>query len=360
MKKVIIDSRMTENSGIGVFTSNILSRLNHGGDIAYSLIGRKDKLGKFGFPVHECGAGIYGLSEQLAVPRILRAEKPGLYHCTHYNVPLLYGGRMAVTIYDLIHLLYPDFLPSKTAYLYAAAMFRAAVRKASLIITISEHTRRDIVERLGAKESRIRLVYPAVGHEFMPSEEAARDMRARHGRYVLYVGAVRPHKNAYAAAEAFCLMKKEKKIEHKLLIAGKSKGDYLAGIRALMERHGLLKDLIHLENPDFETVRMLYRGADVFIFPSLYEGFGLPVLEAMASGCPVVCSNTSSLPEAAGSAAVTVDPLDPAGIAEAAYGILSDARLRVELVKKGFDQVKKFSWDRAAAETERIYGEALA
>jgi glycosyltransferase involved in cell wall biosynthesis len=359
MKKIIIDARMTKNSGIGVYTSNVISRLPKTEEFAFSLIGNSPELDKFQLPVEECAARIYGLREQIEIPSILGREKPDLFHCTHYNVPVFYCGKMAVTLYDLIHLLYPDFLPSKAAYLYACGMFRIAAAKADMIITISEYTKRDIMKRLGVKESRIRLIYPAVGHEFIPSEDSRREMRSAYGRYILYVGAIRGHKNVLTLAEAYCKLKKSGKIEQKLLVAGKSKSVYIERIKALISGCGLEKDFIHIENPDFETVKKLYRGADLFVFPSLYEGFGLPVLEAMASGCPVVTSNSSSLPEAAGDAALLVDPLDVEALSGSIRAVLADEILSNGLVRKGFERVKHFSWDRAAAQTLDVYRELL-
>lgn len=355
--KIAVDARMIDFSGIGVFTKNIISRISGSKEFDFTLIGARDKLERFGLPIKEASAPIYGIREQFEIPSILRELKPSLFHCTHYNIPVFYGGRMVVNMYDLIHILYPDFLPSRAAHYYARFMFGLAAKKAAKIVTISEHTKRDLIKYLKVKESDIRMIYPAVGPEFIPSDDKRKKMKAKYGDYILYVGAVRPHKNVFALASAFCELKKGNKIPHKLVIAGKAKADYIDKINGLVTAQGQSANFIHIDNSDFDDIRALYCGADLFVFPSLYEGFGLPVLEAMASGCPVVSSNASSLPEATGDAALLVNPDKTDEIAEAIFEVLSKETLKKQLTAKGFERIKHFSWNKAAEETLALYRE---
>ncbi|MFH1369553.1 MAG: glycosyltransferase family 1 protein [Elusimicrobiota bacterium] len=360
MKKIAIDARMIDHSGIGTLLKNILSRLPKTGNLDISLIGRRDQLDKYGLSIIEADYPIYGIKEQLLMPGLLRKNDISLYHATHYNVPVLFGGKMIANIHDLIHLVFPHFLPSKAAYLYSKFLFAAACRKSKKIITISEHTKNDIIDQFKTDPSKIEIIYPGVSADFSPSAEKASAMKKIYGKYILYVGAVRPHKNVLKLVEAFILLKKSQNIEHKLIIIGKSKPEYLRQINRILSENLLKDEVLHFENAEAGNLVDFYCGAELFAFPSLYEGFGLPPLEAMACGCPVVTSNVSSLPEVVGNAALTVNPDCAEDISSVIHKMISNDNLRKELISKGLERAKIFSWEKAAERTMKIYEELTA
>jgi glycosyltransferase involved in cell wall biosynthesis len=180
-----------------------------------------------------------------------------------------------------------------------------------------------------------------------------------HDEFVLYAGNVRPHKNLERLIEAFHIVRNRGLDHLKLVIIGDEVSKYTA-LRRAVHRHQLHQYVRFLGYMPEQTLAVMYRLAGVFVFPSLYEGFGLPPLEAMASGTPVVTSNVSSLPEVAGDAAVLVDPHDPHAIADGMHRVLTDERLRRELRKKGLDRARQFSWKQAAERVLDIYGQVGA
>jgi glycosyltransferase involved in cell wall biosynthesis len=184
-------------------------------------------------------------------------------------------------------------------------------------------------------------------------------MKKKYGKYILYVGLIRPHKNILRFIDAFNKLKKDKKIEHKLILIGKGKDGYINEIMKKIVQYSLEKEICIFEYVDMEGLINFYCGADLFVFPSLYEGFGLPPLEAMACGCPVVSSNTSSLPEVIGDAGIMFDPYSVDGLAKAMFKVIVDDGIRKDIVKKGFERVKLFSWKKMAEETIKIYNGVL-
>lgn len=352
--KIAIDARMVSHSGIGTYTRNLIGGLKNVPDCELSLIGDPAKLGGFGLSVEPNMSGIYGIGEQFSVPRSFARTGAQLLHCPHYAAPIMTGGKLVVTINDLIHLIFPEYLSSLAARAYAAFMMRASARRADAIIAISQHTKKDIVERLGVNPEKITVTPLAVSKMFSPAEKTSAD------KYVLYVGAVRPHKNVTTLIEAFGLLNKRESIPHKLVIAGKIKDGYENIVGEAVSRHAPDGKVIFKQSFSATELVDLYRGAEVFVFPSLYEGFGLPPLEAMACGCPVVSSNASSIPEVVGDAAITVDPRDAGGMAEAIGRVIFGAALAKKLKMMGLARAKLFSWNTTAKQTANVYRGALS
>lgn len=350
---------MIDNLGIGTYIENLILTLPENNDWEYVLFGSKDKLEKYNLPVVEADFPIYGLKEQILYPAIIKKAKVDLFHSTHYTIPLLYSGQIVVTVHDLIHLIYPEYLPSKLAYYYAKFIISSACRKSKKIITISENTKKDIMKIFNIELSKIAVTYPAVSAEFNFSQKKSETIKKEYGEYILYVGAVRPHKNILRLLEAFNKLKKEKKIKQKLILIGKGKIPYIYEVRKKISDLSLANDVLIVEEIEQNKLVDFYCGADLFVFPSLYEGFGLPPLEAMACGCPVVCSNTSSLPEVIGDAAVLFNPSDTKEIENAIFKVIADRKIMDELIEKGLKRVKLFSWKKMAEETSKIYEEVL-
>jgi glycosyltransferase involved in cell wall biosynthesis len=229
------------------------------------------------------------------------------------------------------------------------------------VLTVSESSKRDILRFVEVDPAKIDVIYNAYDERFgvEPREEGVVRVRERFqltDEFVLYAGNVKPHKNLERLIEAFQLVRKRGLDHLKLVMIGDDISKY-AALRRAVHRHQLHKYVRFLGYMPEETLAVMYRLAGVFVFPSLYEGFGLPPLEAMASGTPVVTSNVSSLPEVAGDAATLVDPYDPEAIAEGIYRVLTDETLRATLRRRGVDRARQFSWEQAVRRVRDIYGE---
>jgi glycosyltransferase involved in cell wall biosynthesis len=259
--------------------------------------------------------------------------------------PVLPGTRTVLTVHDLSFLHYPDhFVPRLVQYL-SRVVPRSVVR-ADRVLADSEATRSDLVRLMGVAPEKVTVLYSGVDSRFHPAPEPGERERlaAEYGigsrPYVLSVGTVQPRKNYARLIRAFSRLPGE--IE---LLIGGGRGWLYEEVLAEAERHQRVRMLGFVADADLPA---LYRGAALFAFPSLYEGFGLPVLEAMACGVPVVSSNVSSLPEVAGQAALLVDPHDEAAWVEAMRRGLTDEVLREEMVTQGLEQAARFTWERAA------------
>jgi glycosyltransferase involved in cell wall biosynthesis len=267
-----------------------------------------------------------------------------------------------VTIHDCIHLMFPQYLPNRLALGYARSSIALAARRATRILTVSESSKNDIIRFFGTDPAKIDVIYNAYDERFgiEPAEEQMVRVRERYqlqDEFVLYAGNVKPHKNLERVIEAFHLVR-QRGLDHlKLVMIGDDISQY-ASLRRAVHQHQLHKYVRFLGYLPEETLAVMYRLAAVFVFPSLYEGFGLPPLEAMASGTPVVTSNVSSLPEVAGDAAVLVDPYSPDGIADGIYRVLTDNALAQSLREKGLRRAKQFSWETSVRRVREIYDQA--
>ena len=313
--RVAIDTRKIHDFGIGTYIRNLLRQLARiDQNTEYILLCREPDLG-IAAQLGPNFRGVvepspnYSLREQIHVPWVLRRERPDVYHAPHYVLPPAVRCRSVVTIHDCIHLMFPQYLPNRAAYAYARASMWAAARRSDRILTVSEASKRDILHFFNVKPEKIVVVYNAIDEHFSatPSEEQVARIRERYQldhKFVLYVGNIKPHKNLVRLIEAFSQLRRTHD-DLKLLIIGDEISKY-ATLRRAVHRYKLHKHVRFLGYLKDDTLTVLYRLASVFVFPSLYEGFGLPPLEAMASGTPVVTSNVSSLPEVTGDAAVLV------------------------------------------------------
>jgi glycosyltransferase involved in cell wall biosynthesis len=365
--RIGIDARKLHDFGIGTYIRNLLRQLARlDRDTEFVLLCRSDdapslaSLGPNFRPVAET-AGNYSLAEQVKIPLALRRERVDLFHAPHYVLPPLVPCRSVVTIHDCIHLMFPQYLPSRIALRYARASISTASRRATRVLTVSESSKRDILRFVDLPADKIDVIYNAYDERFTvePREEDVVRVRERyqlHDEFVLYAGNVKPHKNLERLIEAFHLVRSRGLDHLKLVMIGDEISKY-AALRRAVHQHQLHKYVRFLGYLPEETLAVMYRLAGVFVFPSLYEGFGLPPLEAMASGTPVVTSNVSSLPEVAGDAALLVDPYDPAAIADGIYRVITDAPLRRTLRQKGLARANQFSWEESVRRVRAIYGE---
>lgn len=301
--------------------------------------------------------------EQTCLPYLLLKNRIDLLHSPGYVSPLLSSVPSVVTIPDVIALLFPR-LCRRSNYLYYKMLLPPAAKKARRIITLSQNSKRDIVNNLNVPSEKVDVVAMGVHRSFNRIDDAAKleGIRAKYAvgdRMILFVGNLEPKKNIERIIEAFHVLKRDRGIEHKLVIAGK-KGWKYSGIFDAVDKLQLSGDVRFLGYVPREDLPPLYNTADVFVFPSLYEGFGIPPLEAMACGTPVVTSNVSALPEVVGDAAIFVDPGNVGEIAEGIFRVISDGDLRKGLAAKGLKRAKLYSWEKVIDKTRKIYKDTLS
>jgi len=368
--RIAIDARKLHDYGIGTYVRNLVREFaRHESPEHYVLICHpKDEafvsaLGPRFEPLVDSAAS-YSVREQLSVPLDLRRARVQLFHSPHYVVSPLTPGRVVVTIHDCIHLRFPQYLPNRAAHAYARAFMAYGARRARRIITVSQASKDDIQHYLHTPADKIDVIHNGLDPRFLEAPDEANVARVRDrfllgAPFVLYTGNIKPHKNVERLIEAFGLMRKSGHEDVKLLIIGDELSKY-PGLRRLVHRLHLHQQVRFLGFVPDDTLAALYRLAKVFVFPSLYEGFGFPPLEAMASGTAVITSNVSSLPEVVGDAALLIDPLDPAALASAMCRVLGDEVLRQDLVRRGHERIHAFSWERAAAATRDVYRQVIA
>ncbi len=369
--KIAIDVRKWRDFGVGTYVRNLvrhLARLDH--ETTYFLFCHdsdeatlRDLAENF-VPVVESSAG-YGVREHLSIPFKLRRLGAELLHSPHYVRPLLCPIPSVVTIHDCIHLLFPQYLPNRMAWRYARYMMGSAIRHSAVVFTVSEASRADILRFYSwADPDKVHVVPNAIDTELLerPDEKEMERVRERYqvrGRFVLFAGNVKPHKNLERLIRAFALVREQgERDDLQLLLIGDDVSRYGA-LRRAVEKTGLRQDVRFFGFVPPSTLAALYRMASVFAFPSLYEGFGLPPLEAMSCGTPVVTSRISSLPEVVGDAAVLVDPYSVEDIALGISRLLDDHDLRRQLIDKGLARARSFSWERSVLAIHAGYLKAL-
>jgi glycosyltransferase involved in cell wall biosynthesis len=278
-------------------------------------------------------------------------------HSPHHTTPLApCGYRRVVTIHDLTFFLLPERYPT-TRRLYFQVMTRLSARVADAIIVPSEAVKGDVMRILGLPPERLFVIPEAAGPAFRPQDavaiEAVRRRYGLEGPFLLSVGSLEPGKNRERLLQAFARLRAGG-LKHTLVVAGQRAWRY-EGEAPLARRLGLADSVRFLGHVPQADLPALYSAAEVFVFPSLYEGFGLPALEAMACGTPVVASNVSALPEVVGDAALQVSPLDVEALADAMERLLRDGRLRSDLRERGLARAARFSWEKAARQTVEVY-----
>jgi glycosyltransferase involved in cell wall biosynthesis len=301
------------------------------------------------------------LASQLAhqpyrpIARITGANPPLLYHATEHLLPNL-PTPTVLTVHDLIFERYPEHHTRRNVWFLKMGM-RLFTRAATALIAVSQHTRRDLLELYGVAPEKVHVIYEGIDSAFRPAPagETAR-LAARYSPdrpYLLMVGTLEPRKNHAVALRALARLK-QAGLPHRLVIAG-GRGWLFAPIQRLVNELGLTDDVVFAGYVSGEALPALYTGAVCVLLPSLYEGFGFPVLEAMACAAPVVCSTASSLPEVAGGAALLTPPHDDETLAAAVRLIVSQPALAAEMRRRGVAQAARFRWESTAAATADLY-----
>lgn len=307
--------------------------------------------------------------EQWTCPAAASKAKVDIYHSAYFAPPVLPRTPTIVTIADIIHFRLPQYLEGTMKKAYMRLIVQAACM-ATMILTLSNHAKWDIVDLMGIPPERVRVIYLAAGEEYRPivDTSAQMDVRARYGlgeRYIFYLGGLDCRKNVLQLVRAFAhLCRRLADPTLQLFIAGDP--DRQVGPKSMFPdprpvaaELGVTERIVYrfVEEKDKPA---LYSGAEVFVFPSIYEGFGLTPLEAMACGAPVICSNRTSLPEVVGDAAISVDPVDTQGLVDAMYGVLTNQTLRADLCVRSLQRASRFNWRRTASETIAVYEEVYA
>ncbi|MBW9221791.1 glycosyltransferase family 4 protein [Methanothermococcus sp. SCGC AD-155-C09] len=278
-----------------------------------------------------------------------------------YQAPTFFdlkGQKYIITVHDLIQILFPKEV-KPLVHLVQKTMLPRTIRTADKIISVSHNTKKDVIKYFKIPEDKIEVIYNGVNEEYKPlPDNEIEKIRQKYNLeypFILYVGGLAPNKNIPTLIKAFYKLKKQRLL-HKLVIIGAKRLKYNS-IFETIDKLNLQKDVIFTGYVPEEDLPALYNAADLFVYPSIYEGFGLPPLEAMACGIPVITSNSSSLPEVVGNAGIMVDPYDVDGLSRAMYEVLTNDGLREELRKRGLERAKLFTWKKCAEEHLKVYEE---
>jgi glycosyltransferase involved in cell wall biosynthesis len=343
---------MVHASGIGTYISNIVPQVIAAKpDCRFELLGDSDELQAIAWTqadnvrIVECRSPIYSIAEQFEL-FLKISSATSLFWSPHYNIPLLYRGKLLVTVHDVFHMTMPQYLRGVHKKLYARTLFQTVMRKADGILCPSKYTVGELIRITGVQRDEIRVAYNGVDENWF----TVTGHDNPHSRpYLLFVGNVKPHKNLFGLIRAFESISSE--IPHDLVVVGKKEG-FITSDEQIGPLAHRLRDRVHFTGyVDDSALWQHVAHADVLVLPSFYEGFGLPPVEAMACGCPVIVSTSGSLPEVCGDAAVYCNPYDFRDIAECIVTLLKDKPLRDRLVAKGKERARQFTWQNCARET---------
>jgi glycosyltransferase involved in cell wall biosynthesis len=304
----------------------------------------------------------YSVREQIELPRILRKHKIDLLHAPHFMLPLVCPCPAVVTIHDVIGMRWKEDIRSRIGRLYYRFMMPAAVRLADRIITDSKFSRDDIVHCLGVDPEKVKVIYPGISPQFRRITDGVQleNIRSKYrieDEYIVYAGIYKPRKNHAALLRAFQRFLSHEGHANLVLVGPLKEGEQ--ELRRLAEELEISRKVIFTGFVNDSELRLIYSAAKVYACPSLYEGFGFTVLEAMACGTPVVCTGETSLPEVAGDAALYADPRSPKDFAAALHIVFTNAGLRNTLIEKGRRNLLRFKWENTAKETLAVYRDAL-
>ena len=378
--RIVIDARMINESGIGRYLRNLISNLQilDRKNEYYILLLKKDSIGPSGLQNDEIGKNFheivadfqwYTVAEQIRLPGILKKIKPDLVHFPHFNVPFFYRGKFVVTIHDLIHQSFSMDRSTHTPLVYGLKhlgyrkIFGNAVKKAEKILVPSEYVKSQLIEKWKIDGQKIVVTSEGVDTKLYTIvdslsksqiENALRKFSIKRP-YIFYVGNAHPHKNVEGLIKVFTQIHlRGGKLQ--LVLAG---GDNFFWQKIKQDSRFRGNDIVFTGEVSDEELAALYKNAECFVMPSFEEGFGLPILEAMSLGCPVVSSNVGSLPEVGGDGAVYFDPHDLGDMGEKINKVLNSEELRKGLIEKGKKRVKQFSWQKMAEQTLEVYQQCV-
>ena len=364
--RIGVDARKLRDGGIGTYIRNLLGVFFGRPDghrfVVFLLQEDLGSMARPGAPAEEVRvrAGKYSVSEHWLLARAARRAQVDLYHSPHYTLPLPIHCPAVVTVHDLIHVRFARFFPAG-AGIYARTIAGAAVRKARLVLVDSSHVRDDVQEILGVPPERVRVVPLGISKGFTRRSAGLVEQFLRERKlpsaYLLYVGARKKHKNLALVIDAMGRLPRSERLP--LVLSGPAWR--LSHPLAQRAQRAGISSCIHFTGPlhDDEDLALLYSGAALYLQPSLDEGFGLPPLEAMACGTPVLSSSAGALRETLGDAAVLLPPSEPEVWAESMTELLNNSVRREDLIRKGLVRARAFTWERTAELTLGAYAEAL-
>ena len=361
---VYIDCRHYDGSGIGTYIENLIKQYQHiPTEYAISLLTRKNysksdlQFSKFNKIAYD--EPIYSLKEQYKW--ISKISPSGLLHVPHYNAPLLFPGKLIVTVHDICHVVMRHYFPGILKKVYSTLFLRQILRKSDHIITVSNFSKSEIRRYFNIPGNKISVIYNGVNSIFNPiCQEEAQGVIQKYKlptSYLLFLGNIKPHKNIGGLIDSYQkALAQNSKIPPLVMLGRYSKlsSDVLDSTKRFqkLQANGKIIFPGYLPTQDLPAI---YSQAKIFLFPSFYEGFGLPVIEAMACGTPVIASNCSAIPEIAGQAAVLVDPHNSMSLAHCIVQLDKDRNWRMRLIQKGLAHAKQYSWKKAAMEHLKIY-----
>lgn len=365
-RRIGLDLRMLQNTGIGTYLRGLLqgfSAIGLSKNFDLCVFGPKPQVQ---WPSFHFSAPIYSITEQWQYPGQLSQCR--LWHAPHYNIPLWKGKtKLVVTIHDIIHWIFRKKFLSPLQMFYAGYMLRQAVTFSDHIITVSQNTKKDLIEYFRADEKKITVIYESAGEEFrlFSSAEKEKEFKKIKTKYhlpehfFLYVGMLKPHKNVQQLIRIFRGLKSRNKITASLVIIGRKDAKYPQGFEDLRDLNSSA-DLIHLPLVEYGELAAFYNAAIALVHPSLYEGFGLTLVEAMRCGAPVLATASASIPEVMGNAAALVDPASESEMMEKIVLLEQNQALRESLRQNGVERAKMFSWEDTARRTAVVYDKVLS
>lgn len=376
---LVIDARFLNDSGIGVYLKSVLPAIIQNiKDYPIKIYTYSDKNSFFKnikddqhLNIKYIKTPVYSIKEQFFWLQEQRSFKGWLFWAPQYNIPLFHEGPLLITIYDLAHLILPEYKNNFLKYSYAKLMFNRAVHRASKIITISHFTKDQLVKELKIDADRIKVIHLAIQNQRFEKRDFQSDgfslnneitlkdhFQILKSDYALYVGNIKPHKNLRNLFYAFQMIQKEFP-QFKLIVVGQKDGFITPGedIQTLGEELNL--NFEFSGKIDDVILGLFYKSAKMLIIPSKYEGFGLPALEAMEFKCPIVSSHAASLPEVCGEAAVYFDPNSPQDMADKILNVYRDHNLRENLILNGQNQIRKFNLKNLCNETIKVIRDFL-
>jgi glycosyltransferase involved in cell wall biosynthesis len=370
--KIGIDARMYGNeecTGIGTYIKNMTNELfKIDQENEYIMFLREPAYSNYTPATERVKKALvtprwYTYAEQIKLPLELSKEKLDLIHYPHFNSPILYAKKSVCTIHDMTPFTFPGHkMSSKWRQFAHKLVFWVTCLKARQIIAVSESTKQAITEKFNFNPNKIKVTYEGVDDRFQMTENNGiiSDVKSKFGitqPYIFFVGVWRNHKNIENLIKAYNLLKKQSDLPHQLVLGGREDLHYTE-VRKEIEKSEFRKDIITTGFIEDNDLPSLYQGADLFVIPSFIEGFGLIAIEAQNCGCPVVSSNTTSLPEVLADSALYFDPNKVEGMAKVITKVLQNKNLQQELKTKGKENIKRFSWRKCAEQTLEIYKEA--
>lgn len=362
MSKICVDVRMYNHSGIGKYLQMLLPGICERFDT--TLLGDPAMLSPLASAasIIPFNAPIYSISEQRHYKKIIAATD--LFWSPHYNTPIgrIRAGKRVATIHDVYHLAFSKGMSSKQR-LYAKIVMNNTVKASDAIITVSVFSKNEIIRYTGCDPNKIFVIYNGV--EKYPETHNDTVLKTGNelpGKYILFVGNVKPHKNLRTLLKAYLLLSDTLQKNYKIVIVGKKDG-FLTGDTGLFDwvnsDSRLQANVVFTGYVDERDMSAIYSNASLLVFPSVYEGFGLPPLEGMANGCPVIASDASSIPEICGDAAMYFSPLEAQDLGVKITTLLTDQTRREALVNNGLERIKLFSWEEAVDKHAGLFNQLL-